>query len=881
MASDRDILSDHVKPINYAISLTDLAAGEPWTYQGKVDIEVEVKKSTSSITLNTHELKVHSAELVTDSGKHSSAVKATDISYDTKHQRCTFTFDQELAQSPKAVLSIAFEGVMNNHMAGFYRSKYKPTVPASQSVARDSEWHYMFSTQFESSDARRAFPCFDEPNLKATFDFEIEIPEDLVALSNMPEKQTRKSKDGHKIVSFDRTPIMSTYLLAWAFGEFEYIEDFTRRKYNGKSLPVRVYTTRGLKQQGQLALESAHQVVDYFSEIFEIDYPLPKVDLLAVHEFSHGAMENWGLITYRTTAVLFDEKNSDQKYRNRIVYVVAHELAHQWFGNLVTMDWWSELWLNEGFATFVGWYAVNHLHPDWNVDAQFVTEGMQMAFQLDSLRTSHPIEVPVRNALEVDQIFDHISYLKGSSVIRMLASHLGHKTFFKGVADYLKANEYSNATTNDLWSALSKASGQDVTGFMDPWVRKIGFPVVTVAEEPEQISVQQSRFLSGGDVKPEEDTTTWWIPLGLKTGPQATDAKREALTVREDTYRDIDTSFYKVNGDQTGFYRTNLPPPRLVELSKHLEKLSIQDRIGLVGDAGALAVSGHGTTSAVLSFVEGFHAETNYLVWSEVLTTLGKIRRIFASDEEVSHGLRAYTLKLVSAATEKVGWTFAPNDDYLTGQLRALLISSAGLAGHESVVAEATKQFDAFVGGDPQAIHPSLRAAVFKIAIKNQGEQAYRAVQKEFLNTKSIDGREITLASMGSVPTKELANDYLKFAFAGNVAIQDLHTVGASLANNSKVRSTVWEYIKSEWPAVREKLGGNMVVLERFLRMSLQRFADAKVEQDIAQFFGDKDNTGYDRGLAVVSDTIKGSAQYKERDLENTREWLKAHSYIK
>ena len=220
MASDRDILSDHVKPINYAISLTDLAQGEPWTYQGKVDIEVEVKKSTKTITLNTHELKVHSAELVTDSGKHSSAVNASDISYDTKHQRCTFTFDQELAQSPKAVLSIAFEGVMNNHMAGFYRSKYKPAVPASQGVARDSEWHYMFSTQFESSDARRAFPCFDEPNLKATFDFEIEIPEDLVALSNMPEKETRKSKDGYKIVSFDRTPIMSTYLLAWSHGDF-------------------------------------------------------------------------------------------------------------------------------------------------------------------------------------------------------------------------------------------------------------------------------------------------------------------------------------------------------------------------------------------------------------------------------------------------------------------------------------------------------------------------------------------------------------------------------------------------------------------------------------------------------------------------------------
>lgn len=248
-------------------------------------------------------------------------------------------------------------------MAGFYRSKYKPTVEAAKSVPRDDEYHYMFSTQFEACDARRTFPCFDEPNLKATFDFEIEIPEDQVALSNMPEKATKPSKDGWKVVSFETTPIMSTYLLAWAVGDFEYVEAFTKRKYNGKSMPVRVYTTRGLKEQGRYALEHAHQTVDYFSEIFRIDYPLPKSDLLAVHEFSHGAMENWGLVTYRTTAVLFDEKESDQRYKNRVAYVVAHELAHQWFGNLVTMDWWNELWLNEGFATWVGWLAVDHLHP--------------------------------------------------------------------------------------------------------------------------------------------------------------------------------------------------------------------------------------------------------------------------------------------------------------------------------------------------------------------------------------------------------------------------------------------------------------------------------------------------------------------------------------
>ena len=274
-----------------------------------------------------------------------------------------------------------------------------------------------------------------------------------------------------------------------------------------------------------------------------------------------------------------------------------------------------QLWLNEGFATWVGWYAVDHLHPDWDVWGQFVTEGMQVAFQLDSLRTSHPIEVPVKNALEVDQIFDSISYLKGSSVIRMLSAHLGVETFLLGVSNYLKAHKYSNAKTADLWSALSEASGKDVDSFMDPWIKKIGFPVVTVAEELGQIGVKQSRFLSGGNVKPEEDETTWWIPLGLKAGSKATDATNASLTTKQETLKGVgsDVDFYKLNANQTGFYRTNLPPARLTKLGSQLDKLSVQDKIGLIGDAAALAVSGEATTAGVLVFLEGFDKETNYL----------------------------------------------------------------------------------------------------------------------------------------------------------------------------------------------------------------------------------------------------------------------------
>ena len=325
-------------------------------------------------------------------------------------------------------------------------------------------------------------------------------------------------------------------------------------------------------------------------------------------------MENWGLVTYRATAVLFDAGQSNELRKRRIAYVVAHELAHQWFGNLVTMDWWSELWLNEGFATFVGWVAIDYLFPDWEVWATFTSQDMQMAFELDALRSSHPIAVPVRNSLEVDQIFDAISYRKGSSVIRMLSDFLGRETFFAGVSAYLKSHSYGNATTNDLWTACSKASGRDVTALMDPWIQKIGFPVLSLTEELDQIEIRQSRFISSGDTKPDEDETLWWIPLGFKTEAKQDSADAiKAMTTKREIIRHVSTSLYKLNANTSGFYRTIYPPERLIKLGASQGFLSAEDKIGLIGDAAALAVSGDATTVGLLSLCAEFKNEGNTL----------------------------------------------------------------------------------------------------------------------------------------------------------------------------------------------------------------------------------------------------------------------------
>lgn len=506
-------------------------------------------------------------------------------------------------------------------------------------------------------------------------------------------------------------------------------------------------------------------------------------------------------------------------------------------------------------------------------------EGYQTALTLDSLRSSHPIEVPVKSALDIDQIFDTISYLKGSSVIRMLSNHLTVEIFLKGVGDYLKIHAYGNATTNDLWNALSNASGQDVRTFMDPWIRKIGFPVVTIAEEPGQITIRQSRFLNSGDPSADEDQTLWWVPVGLKTGEPAK-VIHSALQQREDTIREIDDEFYKVNADQSGFYRTNYPPARLVKLAASASKLSSEDKIGLIGDAMALAIAGEATTSAMLSFVQSFQDEQAYVVWGQITTSLSKARSVFSDNKEVSAALKQFALKLVSPATEKIGWDFPEGEDYLTGQLRKLLLSYAAGAGHEGIIKTGKEKFAAYRAGDKKAINQNLRATIFNMVVSNGGKEEYEAIKDEYRTTTSVDGKEICLVAMGRAKDAALARDLLDFVLSDEVAVQDCHSGPMAIASNYETRGEIWKFLKDEWDGKMKKVRDSAtVVMDRWIKSGLNQYSDRAIEQDIQAFFKDKDTAGFERSLAQASDYIKANASYKERDAKRLLEWLSANGY--
>ncbi|KAK9450798.1 peptidase family M1-domain-containing protein [Limtongia smithiae] len=888
--ADREILPATLRPRHYSLAVYDLDF-VAFTYKGSVKIDVDVLETCSEIQLNVRELTIAEAAVSLELSKTAADIKIDEFCTDEEKQIVTFKLSEPLpVEAARAAITISFSGVLNNKMAGFYRSKYTNTA---------GEEAYMYSTQFEATDARRAFPCFDEPALKATFDFSITLPEKWTALSNMPEVSSKVPEDGKKAgiastelktVTFATTPIMSTYLLAWAVGDFEYVEAFTDRLYNGKKIPVRVYTTTGLAKQGEFALQNAYKIVDYFSDIFEIDYVLPKVDLLACHEFSHGAMENWGLITYRTTALLFDPETSDAKYKNRVSYVVAHELAHQWFGNLVTMDWWNELWLNEGFATWVGWLAIDFLYPDWDVFSMFVSESLQGALTLDALRQSHPIEVPVKSALDIDQIFDAISYLKGASSIRMISSHLGVKTFLKGVSNYLKKHAYGNATTKDLWDAVGAESGIDVNGIMDDWITKIGFPVVTVTETPAGISLRQDRFISAGDVKPEENETSWWIPLGIYTDGESASAYAgvSSFASRETVLGGLGPKdFYKLNRNQTGVYRVNYPPDRLAKLGKAVDKLSVSDKVGLMADASAMALAGLGATSGILSFMCGLKEEQSFIVWSSMAELLDTMRSVwFEQPAAIRAGLNAMVRDITGPNVERLGWEFAEGEDFLTVQLRSLMIGLAGGAGDEAIVAGAKERFAKYVAGDKNAIHPNLRRAVFSIVLSQEGDSeeevtaAYEAVLKEATSSTSVDGKEIALAALGKVRSEALIERSLGLFFSGAIGLQDLHYLAVSLASNGKARWALWEFIKANWETIYTSTSGNMVILDRFIRMSTNVFSSTKAYEDIEAFFADKDTRGFERSVGQVLDSVRGYAGWLSRDAEDVERFLAANKYI-
>ncbi|KAE8366184.1 peptidase family M1-domain-containing protein [Aspergillus caelatus] len=861
----REVLPTNVKPVHYDLTLEPNF--ESFKYEGTVVIDLQVTEDTTSISLNSNEIDIHSAIV---SAQGSVVTSSPEISINKDNQVATVKFAETIPAGSSAQLKLTFTGILNDNMAGFYRSSYK---------TKDGETKYLASTQMEPTDARRAFPCFDEPALKAKFTVTLIADKSMTCLSNMDVASETDAEGGKKVVKFNTSPLMSTYLVAFIVGHLNYIETKDFR------VPIRVYATPDQDiEHGRFSLDLAAKTLAFYEKAFDNSFPLPKMDMVAVPDFSAGAMENWGLITYRIVDVLLDEKNSGASRKERIAEVVQHELAHQWFGNLVTMDFWDGLWLNEGFATWMSWYSCNSFFPEWKVWQTYVIDSLQGALSLDSLRSSHPIEVPVKRADEINQIFDAISYMKGSSVLRMISKYLGEDVFIQGVRNYIKKHAYGNTQTGDLWAALADASGKPVEQVMDIWTKNVGFPVVTVAEDAASSSIKltQNRFLRTGDVRPEEDTTLYPVMLGLRT-KQGLD-ENTMLTEREGQFKVPDLDFYKLNADHSAIYRTSYTPERLTKLGEAAKQglLTVEDRAGMIADAGALASSGYQSTSGLLSLLKGFDNESEFIVWNEIVARVGTLRAAWLfEDIQARDALKAFQRALVSCKTHEIGWEFSEKDGHILQQFKALLFSAAGSAEDPVVVKAAQEMFQRFAAGETSAIHPNIRGSVFSIVLKNGGEKEYNVVYDRFRNAPTSDEKTTALRCLGSAEDPALIQRTLGLALSDEVKNQDIYMPLGGLRNHTAGIEARWAWMKNNWDALYKRLPPGLGMLGTVVQLTTSSFCTESQLKEVEDFFKDKDTKGFDRAVEQSLDAIRAKINWINRDRADVESWLKSNAYLR
>ncbi|KAJ5633658.1 hypothetical protein N7528_001500 [Penicillium herquei] len=859
----REVLPTNVKPVHYDLTL------EPnfkkFTYDGSVVIDLNVNEDTDFISLNSNEITIHSATVLS---KGSVVESNPEISMNKDAQTATIKFNQALAAGSDAQLKLTFTGILNDNMAGFYRSSYK----------ENGETKYIASTQMEPTDARRAFPCFDEPALKAKFTVTLVADKSMTCLSNMDVASESDVQGGKKAVKFNTSPVMSTYLVAFIVGHLKYIET------NAFRVPVRVYATPDQDiEHGRFSLDLAAKTLAFYEKAFDNDFPLPKMDMVAVPDFSAGAMENWGLITYRIVDVLLDEKTAGASRKERIAETVQHELAHQWFGNLVTMDFWDGLWLNEGFATWMSWYSCNVFYPEWKVWQTYVIDNLQSALSLDSLRSSHPIEVPVKRADEINQIFDAISYSKGSSVLRMISKYLGEDVFLQGVRDYIRKHAYGNTETGDLWAALANASGKPVQSVMDIWTKNVGFPVISVTENPESssISLKQNRFLRTGDVRAEEDKVLYPCMLGLRSKDSVDE--NTMLTEREGEFKVPDLDFFKLNADHSAIYRTSYSPERLRKLGEAARAglLTVEDRAGMIADSGALAASGFQKTSGMLSLLQGLDTESEFVVWTEMLSRIATLRSAWLfEDDKTKAALKAFQRALVSNKAHELGWEFSENDDHILQQFKALMFGSAGMADDPVVIKAARDMFARFAAGDVSAIHPNIRGSVFTIVLKHGGVKEYEVVLDRFRNAPTSDEKTTALRCLGSAEDPALIQRTLGLAMGDEVKNQDIYMPLSGLRTSVVGIQARWTWLQENWDVVYQRLPPSLGMLGTVVQLTTASFCTQAQLDEVKAFFDSKDTKGYDRAVEQSLDAIRAKVSWVGRDNKDVESWLDQNKYL-
>lgn len=763
-----------VLPVNYEVTIApDL---DKATFSGTVIATTEVVEATSQMRCNALDLDVF--DVLIDGG-------AVNFSLDPANEQLVVDFAEPRQPGP-LTFQASFAGVLNDDLRGFYRSTFVDEAGVEQTIA---------TTQFQSTDARRAFPCWDEPDMKATFDVTLVVDADLTAVSNGGEVDRAPCDDGKVAVRFAQTMKMSTYLVAFVVGPL----DVTEPAMAG-STPVRIVHRPGQGELTSFALEVAVHALAYFEDYYGISYPADKLDMIALPDFAMGAMENLGCVTYREILLLVDPETATQPELQNVADVINHELAHMWFGDLVTMRWWNGIWLNEAFATFMEMKATDAFRPEWQRWTSFGIS-RSAAFDIDSLEATRPIEFPVESPAEAEAMFDLLTYEKGAAVVRMLEQWLGEDTFREGIRHYLAEHAYANTDTSDLWEALEHVAGRPVTNAMETWIYQGGYPVIRANAD----GISQRRFTYGSCAS----EARWSIPVRVRLDDETVQTV-ELLDESAPMDFDIDR-VATFNHRSSGFYRVELDSASLARLGETgVEHLDPAERVAIFDDTWSLALAGTTSLRDLFALIDGYRSEDDISVWQKLLAALGFIDHVAGDDDRPS--LQSHVASVIEPARSRLGHRAEPGESMRVSQLRGALFTAAGIhtpADGElrgQVVAQARTLL-----GSPDG-DPEMFAAAVRVVAANGTDDDFAAFRAGFENADNPQTEMRYLYALPLFPEARHIDQLASMALDGSIRTQNAPFVLAQAMMNRSHGPGVWDQIRENWEHINDSFPSNTIV---------------------------------------------------------------------
>ena len=844
-------LPEVAKPENYKLTFTpDLESAK---FEGDEALSIQVLKPTSEITLNAVDIDFH--DVTISSGEATQKAKVTP---EKEKEMVVLSVEKPLAAGP-ATIHITYTGILNTEMRGLY-------------LGKDDQGRKYAATQFESTDARRAFPSFDEPDYKATFDITTVADKGMAAISNQKIISDTAGPGDKHTVKFATTAKMSSYLAALVVGNFEYIEG------EADGIPIRVYSTPGKKEMGKFALEVAGDVLKYYDNYFGIKYPYGKLDLIGLPDFSAGAMENTGCITFREVILLIDEKQGSVDLKKTIASVIAHEMAHQWFGDLVTMKWWDDIWLNEGFATWMSSKPVEHFKPEWNFNLDDVSNAGG-TMNVDSLANTRPIHQAAETPAQIQELFDGIAYGKAAAVLRMLESYLGEETFRAGVNAYLKQHQYANATAEDFWDAQAKTSKKPVDQVMPTWVKQAGLPMIDVkaqcSGDTTKVEVSQQRYYFDRAKFASPGDQLWQIPLCLK-GSASTAPKCELLTKKEESFTLPGCSTWVMgNAGAAGYYRVGYQPEAVHALANDAEtKLTPAERIGLQNDIWASVRVGREPVGDYLAFAQGLESDRNRAVLEDVLGRLNYVGQYLVSDSD-REGFRMWLRQLLAPAMNDVGWEPKAGESDEQKTLRARLFNALGYDARDpQTLAEARKITEKALA-DPSSVDHELAGTALPLAAINGDAEYYDKLMAGLKNPKSPEEYYSYFFTLPQFTDTKLLQRTLDYAISPDVRSQDALQLVTSVLVNPAGQQLAWDFIRQHWSAM-EKAGGPFASAQVVGATSV--FCDAGLRDQVTEFFAAHRVAAAERTYKQSIERINACVDLKSQQEPQLASWLGQHS---